>query len=108
MRLLHRIVMQEFSHYQSVGQLPTFTVYEVVGNFETGNFEAGYLDTCGLVRQTSSDVDDGQLLRCVAEHVIVAIAANTNVKSIFFIVLLLLSLCLLYYSFSASAINICL
>lgn len=76
MRLLHRIVMQEFSHYQSVGQLPTFTVYEVVGNFETGNFEAGYLDTCELVRLTSEDV--GQLLRWAAEHVIAAIVANTQ------------------------------
>ena len=88
MLLLHRIVMQEFSHHQSVGQLPTCTVYEVVGNFKTAYFEAGYLDTCGLVRQTSSDVDDGQLLRCVAEHVIAVIAAITLVKIIFLIDLL--------------------
>ncbi len=108
MRLLHRIVMQEFSHHQSVGQLPTCTVYEVVGNFKTGYFEAGYLDTCGLVRQTSSDVDVGQLL--LAEHVIAAVATNTHVRKILHIALLCYVICLLYYnySFSASAINICL
>ena len=84
--------MQEFSCHQSAYLTSTgSTGHVVVGNLDT----SGYFDTC---RRTSSDVDQP----LSAEHVVAAIAVNTNVKKIF--IINSLSFCLLYYSFSASAV----